>query len=217
MRRERPRGIFAACQRLLNNTGNGARASRIARDSRRECAVIAVLLSDAAFAAAAGIGFGIAFNPPKGKLLLAGLFAAVGHSLRLWLMLGCGMNICPATLIGAFAIGILGFLAGRISGCPSEIFTFPALLPMIPGLYAYKAVLAAIKFLSESPGSELSGKCLSEFFFNAITSTAIMLAIVIGAAASVFIDTLSARIENRKMLAGLGRGSAHRAGMPRSA
>ena len=88
---------------------------------------------------------------------------------------------------------------------------------MIPGLYAYKAVLAAIKFLSESPGSELSGKCLSEFFFNAITSTAIMLAIVIGAAASVFIDTLSARIENRKMLAGLGRGSAHRAGMSRSA
>ena len=68
----------------------------------------AVLLSDAAFAAAAGIGFGIAFNPPKGKLLLAGLFAAAGHSLRLWLMLGCGMNICPATLIGAFAIGILG-------------------------------------------------------------------------------------------------------------
>lgn len=151
------------------------------------------------------------------KLLLAGLFAAVGHSLRLWLMLGCGMNICPATLIGAFAIGILGFLAGRISGCPSEIFTFPALLPMIPGLYAYKAVLAAIKFLSESPGSELSGKCLSEFFFNAITSAAIMLAIVIGAAASVFIDTLSARIENRKMLAGLRRGPAQRAGKSRSA
>lgn len=177
----------------------------------------AVLLSDAAFAAAAGIGFGIAFNPPKGKLLLAGLFAAAGHPLRLWLMLGCGMNICPATLIGAFEIGILGFLAGRISGCPSEIFTFPALLPMIPGLYAYKTVLAAIKFLSESPGSELSGKCLSEFFFNAITSTAIMLAIVIGAAASVFIDTLSARIENRKMLAGLRRGPAQRAGKSRSA
>lgn len=44
-----------------------------------------------------------------------------------------------------------------------------------------------------------------------------MLAIVIGAAASVFIDTLSARIENRKMLAGLRRGPAQRAGKSRSA
>lgn len=176
----------------------------------------AELLSDAAFAAAAGMGFGIAFNPPKGKLFLAGLFAAAGHSLRLWLMIGCGMNICPATLLGAFTIGVLGFLAGRISGCPSEIFTFPALLPMIPGLYAYKTILSAIKFLSEPPGSELSAKCLSEFFFNGITSASIMLAIVIGAAASVFIDTLSGRIENRKILAGLRRGTLPRAPTPRA-
>lgn len=34
---------------------------------------------------------------------------------------------------------------------------------MIPGLYAYKTVLAAIKFLSESPGSELSANAFPNF------------------------------------------------------
>lgn len=82
---------------------------------------------------------------------------------------------------------------------------------MIPGLYAYKTILSAIKFLSEPPGSELSAKRLSEFFFNGITSASIMLAIAIGAAASVFIDTPSGRIENRKILAGLRRGTLPRA------
>ena len=60
------------------------------------------------------------------------------------------VNIFVATLVSAFFIGILGFLMGRIEGCPSEIFTFPAVLPMIPGIYAYETFLSVIKFLSEN-------------------------------------------------------------------
>ena len=159
--------------------------------------MISRLLIDAFFAALAGMGFAIAFNPRIKLLLLAGVFAGTGHALRLWLMVGCDVNICLATVAGAFVIGLLGFLAGRIIGCPAEIFTFPAVLPMIPGLYAYKTIWYASKFLEENTASELSEKYLHELLHYGLLSSSVMLAIVLGAAMSVFIDTLSSRIEHR--------------------
>lgn len=169
--------------------------------------MISRLLIDAFFAALAGMGFAIAFNPRIKLLLLAGVFAGTGHALRLWLMVGCDVNICLATVAGAFVIGLLGFLAGRIIGCPAEIFTFPAVLPMIPGLYAYKTIWYASKFLEENAASELSEKYLHELLHYGLLSSSVMLAIVLGAAMSVFIDTLSSRIEYRNAFETLRRHS----------
>lgn len=165
--------------------------------------MIESLLTDALFAAFAGMGFGIAFNPHFKKLLIAGLLAAIGHSFRLWLMTGCSVNICAATFAGALLIGIGGFIAGRILGCPSEVFTFPAVLPMIPGLFAYKTILSAIKFIETNTTGSPSTGYLTDFLSNGIISSSIMFAIVLGASVSVFVDTLSSRIENRKMLSGI--------------
>ena len=161
------------------------------------------LLTDALFAAFAGMGFGKAFNPHFKKLLIAGLLAAVGHSFRLWLMTGCSVNICAATFAGALLIGTGGFVAGRILGCPSEVFTFPAVLPMIPGLFAYKTILSAIKFIGANSSGTPTGTHLEDFLSNGIVSASIMFAIVLGASVSVFVDTLSSRIENRKMLSNI--------------
>ncbi len=161
--------------------------------------MIQSLLINAFFAAIAGIGFGIAFNPPKKMLLMSGLFSAIGHTFRLWLMNGCDMNICAATFLAAAVIGVLGFIAGRISGSPSEVYTFPAVLPMIPGIYAYRTLLAVVKFFSEPVDSELSTRFLQEFLSNGLIAISVMLAIVLGVAASAFTDNLSDKIENRKM------------------
>ena len=37
------------------------------------------------------------------------------------------------------------FIAKRVY-CPAEVFAFPSLLPMIPGMYAYKTVLFLMQF-----------------------------------------------------------------------
>ena len=117
--------------------------------------MITKIIIDYIFSAIAGMGFGIVFNPPFKVLIFSGLFAGAGHSLRLLLMAQYSVNIFVATLVSAFFIGILGFLMGRIEGCPSEIFTFPAVLPMIPGIYAYETFLSVIKFLSENGESKM--------------------------------------------------------------
>lgn len=156
-----------------------------------------MLLVDAFFAAIAGMGFGAISNPPKKALPLAGLLAGAGHAARMFLMDGpIGMHVVPATLTAAFLIGFLGFAIGRINRIPAEVFTFPALLPMIPGKFAYNAIISTISFL-QSRDAEQSQRLLIDMFSNGMKATFILLAIVVGASMSVFIDTLSTKRQTR--------------------
>lgn len=164
--------------------------------------MILKLAIDYVFASIAGMGFGVVFNPPPKFLVLSGIFAGLGHSLRLFLTAQCSFNIFAATLLASFVVGIFGFLAGRLNGCPAELFTFPAVLPMIPGVYAYETFLSGIKFLSETLGNEAAEKHLTAVLSNGIMASSIVVAIVLGASASVFIDTLSSSVKKRKFKMG---------------
>ena len=159
------------------------------------------LILDALFAAVAGMGFGAISNPPKKALFAAGVLAAVGHSFRFYLINAQGLDITTSTLAAAFVIGLGAFLLGRISRAPAEIFSFPALLPMIPGLMVYRAILSAIKFL-KAPDAAAAGAILPDMFSYGFTAVFVMFAIVIGASFSVFLDTLSTRIANPKGMEG---------------
>lgn len=159
------------------------------------------LLLDAFFAALAGMGFGAISNPPKRLLFVSGILAAIGHSLRYFLMAACGLDIVSATLFGAFVIGLGGYVAGQLSGSPSEVFSFPALLPFVPGMKAYYAVLALLRLLCcGGEGEEVYGY-IYEFFSNALVAGFVLVAIIVGASLSVFIDPLSTKRRRRKLLA----------------
>ncbi|MGN0860498.1 MAG: threonine/serine exporter family protein [Candidatus Spyradosoma sp.] len=162
--------------------------------------MITGILLDALCAAVAGTGFGMISNPPRRLLFVAGALAACGHALRFWLATGPAQwGIASATLAGAFVIGMGGFVAGRISGCPSEIFSFPALLPFVPGLKAYYAVLALLKFLRCGDDVAAAQRFIGEFFENGLAAVFVLLAIVVGAAFSLFADTLSSRRDTRRL------------------
>jgi len=62
---------------------------------------------------------------------------------------------------------------------PAEIIAFPALLPMVPGVYAYKGILALFSFLNE-PDIAKKNEYLIIFFDNAITTTTVSLALGVG-------------------------------------
>ena len=158
------------------------------------------LLLDAVFAAVAAMGFGAISSPPKRLLFVAGFLAALGHALRYFLMTACGFDIVSATLIGAFVIGLGAFVAGQLSACPSEVLSFPALLPFVPGMKAYYAVLALLRLLRcEGEGAEAQ-HYVYEFFSNALVAGFVLVAIVLGASLSVFIDVFSTKYYNRKLL-----------------
>ena len=91
-------------------------------------------------------------NPYLAKVVLANpamdiaLLAAVGHALRFCLMSYAGIDIATASLCAAVVIGFGSLWLGRGIRCPMTVLYIPALLPMVPGIYAYKTVFALIMF-----------------------------------------------------------------------
>ena len=104
------------------------------------------ILQDALFAAIAAIGFAAISRPPARAYIYCAAIAAIGHSIRFVLMspdCGSPLHIVPATLIASFAVGLLAVIFSPIVRTPPETCFFPALLPMIPGMYAYRTFGAA--------------------------------------------------------------------------
>lgn len=148
--------------------------------------MIIQILQDALFSAIAAIGFAAISRPPRRAYAYCAVIAAIGHSLRYLLMSpGVAMHILPATLIASFAIGITAVLVSSLSKIPAETYLFPSLLPMIPGIYAYKtfAALAECVF-SGGEGPFMRGMYL--FCYNGITCVSILLCMVIGAVTPIF-------------------------------
>jgi uncharacterized membrane protein YjjB (DUF3815 family) len=144
------------------------------------------ILSDGFFAAVAAVGFGAVSDPPMRAFPAIALLAAVGHALRFCLM-DTGVDIASASLCASVAIGIGSLLLGGRIHCPMTVLFIPALLPMIPGMYAYKTVFALIMFLQSlnDPGQGL--EYMQQFFLNATVSFSVIILLAAGATLPIFI------------------------------
>lgn len=109
--------------------------------------IVTDILLDGLFAAVAAIGFGAISDPPMRAFPRIALLAAIGHALRFTLMHCSALDIATASLFAAFAIGMGSLWLGRGVRCPMTCLYIPALLPMVPGIYAYKTVFSLIMFL----------------------------------------------------------------------
>lgn len=144
------------------------------------------VLWDGMFAAIAATGFAVISNPPRKAVLISAFMAAVGHGLRFYLLKGGSLDIATASFLAAFAIGLLSIFFAKLIHCPAEVFSFPSLLPMIPGMFAYKTILAVMKFL-QSRDEVMAMSNLLDIFKNGITTVLVLFALVIGAAIPLFI------------------------------
>lgn len=102
------------------------------------------LIRDMLLSFVVAVGFALLFTTPRRVLWVAGLLGGLGHGVR-FLLLQHHVDIIPATLAGAVFIGLTGiFMAHRVH-TPPVVFTMPACITMIPGLFAYRAMLGCIK------------------------------------------------------------------------
>ena len=149
---------------------------------------IQAIIFDGLFAAISAIGFAIISNPPRKALFIAALLAAVGHGLRYYLMHDSlfMMNIAAASFCAATSIGLLAIPFAKYIRCPSEIFAFPSLLPMVPGMFAYNSVIALTKFL-QATDTVASQEYIIAFFRNGVTTVFVMFALVVGVSIPIFI------------------------------
>lgn len=96
------------------------------------------------------------------------------------------LHIIPASLIAAFVVGTLAVLVAAYSKFPAETCLFPSLLPMIPGVYAYKTFGGlALSLLSEQ--QQTFDRYFYIFSYNGMMCCGILVCLVVGATIPIFI------------------------------
>lgn len=96
----------------------------------------------------AAMGFSILFNVPTRTLVPVFLIGALGGLTRL-LLLKFGLSIILACLFGAILIGIVSIPFAHFKHAPPLVFSIPAVIPMVPGIFAYRTMLGIIKLAGE--------------------------------------------------------------------
>ena len=149
--------------------------------------VVQAAIADGLFAAVAGAGFAIISNPPRKALLVCALLACVGHGIRYFLIHNTGLMLdqVTASTIAGFAIGLLAVPFAMRIHCPAECFAFPSLLPMVPGMFAYKAIRDLINIVRLP--DDYTMEYVSRFFSNASLTVLVMFGMVVGCIIPIFI------------------------------
>lgn len=139
------------------------------------------ILLDGFFAALAGIGFGSISDPPLRTFKMIAILAAIGHALRFSLMTYGGLDISTASFFGALIIGFGSLLLGKKVYCPMTVLYIPALLPMIPGRYAYNTVFSLIMLMQSLNNPEQLHNYLEKMVTNGLVTGTVIFLLAVGA------------------------------------
>jgi uncharacterized membrane protein YjjB (DUF3815 family) len=160
--------------------------------------MIIELLMDGLLAAMAGIGFGAISHPPKRAFLYIGILSAIGHALRFYLMHALQIDIAAASFCASLVIGLFTLWFGRLTYCPMTVLYIPALLPMVPGMYAYKTVFGLMMFMQHLKDDVQAPKYLQETFSNGVVTVSTVFLLALGATLMIFLFPKRAYSMTRK-------------------
>ncbi len=143
--------------------------------------IIVDVLLDGMFAVVAAIGFGAISDPGVRTFPFIALLAAVGHALRFSLINYAGVDIVTASLAASVSMGMLSLPLGRACHTPMTCLLIPALLPMVPGMYAYKSVFALILLIQNIDSNVQLLDYLEQFVANSAV-TGMVIGVLAGGA-----------------------------------
>ena len=118
------------------------------------------LAEDAAFSGLAAIGYVLLFNVPVRMAWACVLCGVASHTTRT-LCVHLGVDMIAGTLVGALVVGCLsqGF-AWRFRA-PAAVFAFPGVVAMIPGAYAFRAVIGSLEIVHAAATPLLATRTLA--------------------------------------------------------
>jgi uncharacterized membrane protein YjjP (DUF1212 family) len=133
---------------------------------------------DAVFSALAASGFAVLFGVRPRMAWGCAVCGIASHTSRAALF-GGGIDLITGTLVGALAAGFLAWVLTRRSHAPQAAFAFPGVVALVPGAYAFRAIIGALAIAHESPDAALISDTLSLAF----SATLMIAGIAVGVAA----------------------------------
>lgn len=146
---------------------------------------VLTILRDFGIAFVVAVCWGILFGSPRRILWVAGLLGGLGHCIR-FVLVSFDMGIITATLVGSVTVGLVGIFAAHKVDSPPVVFTMPACITMIPGLYAYRTMLGGIK-LTNLSGIQQSPDMLFELSYNLTLTMSLLFTLAIGISIGVLL------------------------------
>jgi uncharacterized membrane protein YjjP (DUF1212 family) len=140
------------------------------------------LPEDAVFSALAALGYAALFSVPARMAWACVLCGVASHTTRT-LCAHWGIDIISGTLIGALAAGVMAQVFARYFSAPVAAFAFPGVVAMVPGAYAFRAVIGGLQIAHGGAAPLL----VTETLALAITVMLMVAAIAIGAAAPILL------------------------------
>lgn len=133
------------------------------------------LLIEAIFASIASLGFAMVFNVPKHTLKYCALGGAIVYDLRtVFLTLDFGIEI--STFLASAIIGIVALYWSRKYKIPRPVYTVASIIPVLPGTYAFSAMITLIDINRYGAKPEL----IELFIHDGLKSFSILFAITFG-------------------------------------
>lgn len=152
-----------------------------------------ILLERCFWYGSAALGFAILFNVPPRTLFFIVVLGALGGAVKLGL-LALGVNPVLASFAGASAIGVLSIPAAHTQHAPPLIFSIAAVIPMVPGMFAYRMMLGVIALTGEV--GESYATVLADTVNNGVRTLFILMALAVG----VGVPNLITRQESAKQI-----------------
>lgn len=140
--------------------------------------LLLVLLNDACFSAIPAVGFAMLFNVPRRFLIFCAIAGAIGHCARTIMMRG-GLPIEWSTFVAAAIIGVITITFAKRHLAPPLLYAVAAIIPMIPGSYAYNTVIAIVQLTASQ---SLQPELLNSAVTNGLKTIFILGALSVGLA-----------------------------------
>ncbi|MRI32881.1 threonine/serine exporter [Endozoicomonas sp. OPT23] len=135
-----------------------------------------ILFEKCLWAALAAIGFATLFTAPIRVFWATALLAALGYGLR-GITLHYGGDLLSGTLIASCTMGLLAIQIAHWVHTPTTVFMAPAVIPMVPGVFAYRSMMGLMEL---SRAQEASADLLILAVGNGLNTIFVLLALAIG-------------------------------------
>jgi uncharacterized membrane protein YjjB (DUF3815 family) len=134
----------------------------------------------------ASLGFGVLFNTPPRTLLAVwsgGFLAGFVKFASLQTIPGSGAILC--SFLAAVMVGIASIPVAHSRHVPPMIFAIPSVIPLVPGVFAYRTMLGLMK-LTGNIGSEYA-QVLSETVHNGVITLFVIMALSLGVTVPMYV------------------------------
>ncbi len=135
------------------------------------------LFIKSAYAGVAAVGFGILFNVPRRTILY---IFSLGF-LDMLLRIACanqGINLIFASFFGSAVISVLSLFAAHDKKSPPLVFSIPAVIPMVPGLFTYRMMIGIMRLTGDAGPKFLDDLTLT--MNNGLKASFILMALAAG-------------------------------------